>query len=151
MNETQKRIPNNILLIEDNPADIRLIKELFKDYKTENELYTVNDGVKALQFLNQQDQYEDTPRPDLILLDLGLPRKDGFEVLKEIKNDKKLKNIPVIIVTVSNDPEIINNAYKLQANCVIIKPLDIDDFNRCIKSMTDFWFNIVKLPISILV
>ncbi len=151
MNETQKRIPNNILLIEDNPADIRLIKELFKDYKTENEIYTVNDGVKALKFLYQHGQYEDTPRPDLILLDLGLPRKDGFEVLKEIKNDKKLKNIPVIIVTVSNDPEIINNAYKLQANCVIIKPLDIDDFNRCIKSMTDFWFNIVKLPISILV
>ncbi len=151
MNETQKRIPNNILLIEDNPADIRLIKELFKDYKTENELYTVNDGVKALKFLYKQGQYEDTPRPDLILLDLGLPRKDGWEVLKEIKKDKKLKNIPVIIVTVSTDPETVFKAYHHQANCVIIKPLDIDDFNRCIKSMTDFWFNIVKLPISILV
>ena len=139
------------MLIEDNPADIRLIKELFKDYKTENELYTVNDGVKALKFLYKQGQYEDTPRPDLILLDLGLPRKDGWEVLKEIKKDKKLKNIPVIIVTVSTDPETVFKAYHHQANCVIIKPLDIDDFNRCIKSMTDFWFNIVKLPISILV
>jgi CheY-like chemotaxis protein len=151
LNKTQKRIPNNILLVEDNPGDIRLIKELFKEYKTENKLYTVNDGVEALKFLYKQGRYEDAPRPDLILLDLGLPRKDGWEVLKEIKKEKKLKNLPVIIITVSTDPNTVFKAYHHHANCVIIKPLGIDDFNRCITSTTDFWFNIARLPVSILV
>jgi CheY-like chemotaxis protein len=151
LNKTQKRIPNNILLVEDNPADIRLIKELFKEYKTENELYIVNDGIEALKFLYKQDIYKDMPSPDLILLDLGLPRKDGWEVLKEIKKDKELKILPVIIITVSTDPNTAFKAYHHHANCVIIKPLGIDDFNRCIASITDYWFNIVRLPVSILV
>jgi CheY-like chemotaxis protein len=149
LNKIQKRIPNNILLVEDNPADIRIIKELFKDYKTENELYIVNDGIEALKFLYKQGIYEDMPRPDLILLDLCLPRKDGLEVLREIKKDKELKMLPVIVVTVSTDPNTAFKAYHHHANCVIIKPLGIDDFNRCITSMTDYWFNIVQLPISI--
>ncbi len=146
MDRTNSIIKQNILLVEDNPSDIRLVEEALKEIGLKKNLYIVHDGVEALKFLKQENKYEDVPRPDLILLDLGLPRKDGFEVLKEIKNDEKLKLIPVIIVTVSNDSEIINNAYRLQANSVFIKPLDIDEFNRYIKGISDFWFNISQLP-----
>ena len=149
MDRTKSIIKQNILMVEDNSSDIRLVEEALKGIRLKKNLYIVHDGVEAIQFLNQESKYEDVPRPDLILLDLGLPRKDGWEVLKEIKNDEKLKTIPVIIVTVSNDPEIINNAYRLQANSVFIKPLDIDEFNKYIKGINDFWFNIALLPSKI--
>ena len=147
MDETTSII-KNILLVEDNPADIRLTKVALKEIRVKRNLYSVYDGIEALKFLNQQDQYEFMPRPDIILLDLGLPRKDGWEVLKEIKNDEKLKTIPVIVVTASTDPKTIFKAYQLQANSVIIKPIDIDEFNKNINRINDFWFNTAQLPIK---
>jgi CheY-like chemotaxis protein len=146
MDKIQNTTKQNILLVEDNPSDIRLIKEVFKKYEIKTNLHTVNDGVEALKFLYQKGQYQEVPCPDIIILDLGLPRKDGFEVLREIKNDDKLKITPVIAITVSTDPEIIFKAYNHQANCVIKKPLDMDKFNKYIKSINDFWFNIAQLP-----
>jgi CheY-like chemotaxis protein len=148
MDRTKSIIKQNILLVENNPSDIRLVEEALKGIRLKKNLYTVNDGVEALKFLNQQDQYEYMPRPDIILLDLGLPRKDGWEVLKEIKNDKKLKTIPVIVITVSTDPKTIFKAYQLQANSVLIKPLDIDEFSKSINDINDFWFNTAQLPIK---
>ncbi len=148
MDTIQSIIKQNILLVEDNPSDVRLIKEAFKKYEIKSNLYSVNDGVEALKFLNQTGQYNEVPCPDLILLDLGLPRKDGFEVLKEIKNDEKLKITPIIAITVSTDPEAIFKAYHHQANCVIIKPLDIDKFNNYIKIINDFWLNTAQLPVK---
>ena len=147
MGKTESII-KNILLVEDCPADIKLTKVALKEIRVKRNLYSVYDGVEALKFLNQQDQYEYMPRPDIILLDLGLPRKDGWEVLKEIKNDEKLKTIPVIVITVSTDPKTIFKAYQLQANSVIIKPLDIDEFSKSINDINDFWFNTAKLPIK---
>jgi CheY-like chemotaxis protein len=146
MDIIQSTIKQNILLVEDNPSDTRLIKEIFKKYEIKSSLYTVSDGVEALKFLDQTGQYNEAPCPDIIILDLGLPRKDGFEVLKEIKSDPKLKVTPVIAITVSVDPETIFKAYNLQANCVIIKPLDVDKFDKHIKSINDFWLNLVQLP-----
>jgi CheY-like chemotaxis protein len=146
MDTIQSIIKQNILLVEDNPSDIRLIKEAFKKYEIKSNLYSVNDGVEALKFLNQTEQYNKVPCPDIILLDLGLPRKDGYEVLKERKNDEKLKITPIIAITVSTDPGTVFKAYQLQANCVIIKPLDIDKFNNYIKSINDFWLNTAQLP-----
>jgi CheY-like chemotaxis protein len=148
MDNIQNTSKPNILLVEDNPADIRLIKEAFKEYGIKNKLYQVNNGVEALKFLYQKNQYNDMPRPDLIMLDLNLPRKDGWEVLKEVKKDEKLKAIPVIIISVSTDPETIFKAYHLQANCVMIKPIDVNEFNKCIKGINDFWLDIVQLPIN---
>ena len=147
MGKTESII-KNILLVEDCPADIKLTKVALKEIRVKRNLYSVYDGVEALKFLNQQDQYEYMPRPDIILLDLGLPRKDGWEVLKEIKNDEKLKTIPVIVITVSTDPKTIFKAYQLQANSVIIKPLDIDEFSKSINDINDFWFNTAQLPIK---
>jgi two-component system response regulator len=147
MGKTESII-KNILLVEDCPADIKLTKVALKEIRVKRNLYSVYDGVEALKFLNQQDQYEYMPRPDIILLDLGLPRKDGWEVLKEIKNDKKLKTIPVIVITVSTDPKTIFKAYQLQANSVLIKPLDIDEFSKSINDINDFWFNTAQLPIK---
>ena len=144
----QSIIKQNILLVEDNPSDIRLAEEALKEIGLKKNLYIVNDGVEAIKFLKQESRYKNMPCPDLILLDLGLPRKDGWEVLKEIKNDEKLKIIPVIIITVSTDPKTINNAYRLQANSVFIKPLDIDEFNKHIKAINDFWFKTAQLPIK---
>jgi two-component system response regulator len=148
MDETSSIIKPNILMVEDDPSDIRLTEEALKGIGLKKNLYIVKDGVEATEFLSQQGQYKDVPRPDLILLDLTLPRKDGWEVLKEIKNDEKLKLIPVIIITMSTDPKTINNAYRLQANSVFIKPLDIGEFNKYIKAINDFWFNAAQLPIK---
>ncbi len=135
-------------MVEDDPSDIRLVEEALKEIELKKNLHIVNDGVEALKFLKQESKYVDMPCPIFILLDLGLPRKDGWEVLKEIKTDKKLKLIPVIIITVSNDPKTINNAYRLQANSVFLKPLDIDEFNKYIKAINDFWFHTAQLPIK---
>jgi two-component system response regulator len=135
-----------ILLVEDNPADIRLAQEAFKDAKVHNILYTVGDGVEAMAFLRRQGKYADAPRPDLILLDLNLPKKDGREVLAEIKTDERLKLIPVVILTVSKDEEDILKTYNLHANCYITKPIDFEQFMKVVKGIEEFWLTIVKLP-----
>jgi chemotaxis family two-component system response regulator Rcp1 len=135
-----------ILLVEDNPADIRLAQEAFKDAKVHNILYTVGDGVEAMAFLRREGKYADAPRPDLILLDLNLPKKDGREVLAEIKIDEHLKLIPVVILTVSKAEEDILKTYNLHANCYITKPIDFEQFMRVVKGIEEFWLTIVKLP-----
>jgi chemotaxis family two-component system response regulator Rcp1 len=135
-----------ILLVEDNPADIRLAQEAFKDAKVHNILYTVGDGEEAMAFLRREGKYADAARPDLILLDLNLPKKDGWEVLAEIKTDEHLKLIPVVILTVSKDEEDILKTYNLHANCYITKPIDFEQFMRVVKSIEEFWLTIVKLP-----
>ena len=136
----------DILLVEDNEGDARLAKEAMRDSKIRNNLHHVIDGEEALDFLRKEGRFTDVPRPDLILLDLNLPRKDGREVLSEIKNDEKLKLIPVVILTVSNDEEDILKSYNLHANCYVTKPLDLERFMKVVKSIEDFWFTIVKLP-----
>lgn len=138
--------PIEILLVEDNPGDIRLTVEAFKDCKVSNNFNTVRDGEAAMAFLRREGEYAEVPRPDLILLDLNLPRKDGREVLKEIKADKSLKHIPVVILTTSRAEEDILKAYGLNANCYICKPIDLDQFTKIIRSIEEFWLTIVKLP-----
>lgn len=138
--------PIEILLVEDNPGDIRLTKEAFKEGKLRNHLNVVEDGVEAISFLKKEGQYADAPRPDLILLDLNLPKKDGREVLSEIKVDKNLKRIPVVILTTSKAEEDILKTYNHHANCYITKPVDMDQFINVVKYIEDFWFTIVRLP-----
>jgi len=135
-----------ILVVEDNPGDARLIKEVINGNKIFCKLYIVSDGVEAMEFLNNIDKYGDAPRPDLIFLDLNLPRKDGREVLAEIKNDDHLKQIPVVVMTTSQSEEDILKSYSLHANCYVTKPLDLNQFIAVIKSIEDFWFSLVKLP-----
>ena len=135
-----------ILLIEDNVGDARLAKEALQDAKVRNNLSWVSDGVEAMAFLRRQGSYVGAPRPDLILLDLNLPRKDGREVLSEIKSDETLKRIPVVILTTSQAEEDILRAYHLNANCYISKPVDLDQFMKVVKTIEDFWLTIVKLP-----
>jgi len=138
--------PIEILLVEDNPADVRLTQEALKEEKLHNNLSVVNDGVEALAFLRREGEYANVVRPDLILLDLNLPRKDGREVLKEIKNDPDLKAIPVVVLTISEAEKDILISYNLHANCYITKPLDLNQFSKVVKSIQDFWLTIVKLP-----
>ncbi|MFC2130371.1 response regulator [Bacteroidota bacterium] len=138
--------PIDILLVEDNPGDARLAKEALKDSKIKNKLFWVDDGMKAMDFLNKKGEYKDVPRPDLILLDLNLPKKDGRQVLAEIKEDDNLKRIPVVVLTISKAEEDILKVYNLHANCFVTKPLDLDQFVHVVKSIEDFWFSIVKLP-----
>lgn len=140
--------PIEILLIEDNPADVRLTIEALKEEKLFNNLSVVTDGVEAIDFLQRKGPYSGAPRPDLILLDLNLPRKDGFEVLREIKNDARLRAIPVVILTVSSSEKDILATYNLHANCYISKPLDMTQFSKIVKSIQDFWMTIVKLPVK---
>ncbi len=142
--ENSKEI--EILLVEDNPGDVRLTIEALKDGKIHNHLSHVSDGEEALAFLRRQGQYAKVPRPDLILLDLNLPKKDGREVLKEIKQEKDLKRIPVVILTTSTAEKDIIKTYDLHANCYINKPVDFDQFTNVVKSIEDFWFTVVKLP-----
>ena len=138
--------PIEILLIEDNPGDVRLTKEALKDGKVLNSLHVANDGVEAMAFLRREGKYVNATRPDLILLDLNLPKKDGREVLAEIKNDHDLRRIPVVILTVSKAEEDIIKTYDLHANCYITKPLDLDRFIEVVRAIEDFWLAIVKLP-----
>ena len=138
--------PIEILLVEDNPGDVRLVKESLKDIKVLNNLRVAKDGQEALDFLHREGDYAEAPHPDLILLDLNLPKKDGREVLAEIKADKDLKRIPVVVLTTSKAEEDILKSYNLQANCYITKPVDFDEFIKVIKSIKDFWLTIVKLP-----
>lgn len=135
-----------ILLVEDSPGDIRLTQEALKDSKLMNNLSVVRDGVEAMAFLRREGAYSNAPRPDIILLDLNLPRKDGREVLQEIKNDELLKRIPVVILTTSDNEMDILATYNLHANCYITKPVDFSQFMTVVKSMETFWFSIVKLP-----
>lgn len=135
-----------ILLIEDNPGDIRLTLEAFKDGKVHNHISIVTDGIEALAFLRREGKYSDVKKPDIILLDLNLPKKDGRETLQEIKNDEGLKNIPVIVLSCSSADVDILRSYKLHANCYISKPVDLDQFVNVVKSIENFWLEIVKLP-----
>ena len=135
-----------ILLVEDNPGDVRLTAEALNEGKILNNLNVVGNGVEALAFLNQDGKYKDAPRPDLILLDLNLPKKDGREVLAEIKTNRDLKRIPVVILTSSAADQDIVTSYNLRANCYITKPVDLDQFLTVIKSIEQFWLTVVKLP-----
>jgi chemotaxis family two-component system response regulator Rcp1 len=138
--------PIEILLVEDNPGDARLAKEALKESKLINNLSIAEDGVEAMDFLYKKGKYADMPRPDLIILDLNLPKKDGREVLEEIKTNDDLKRIPVVILTISKAEEDILKTYNLHANCFISKPIDLDQFIKVVKSIEDFWLTIVKLP-----
>lgn len=138
--------PVEILLVEDNPGDIRLTQEAFKDGKVLNKLHVVEDGMEALAFLHREGKYADAHRPGLILLDLNLPKKDGRDILADIKTDEDLKRIPVVILTTSHSEEDIIKSYDLNANCYITKPVEFDKFVGVVKSIEDFWLAIVKLP-----
>ena len=135
-----------ILLVEDNPGDVRLIKEAFKGGKLINNLHVVGDGEEALAYLKKQGKYNDGPTPDLILLDLNLPKKDGRELLAEIKEDQHFKHIPVIVLTTSNAEADITESYKSRANCYITKPVDMNQFIEIVDYIEFFWSSIVKLP-----
>ncbi len=135
-----------ILLVEDNPGDVRLTREAMKEAKIQNNLNVVEDGIEAMSFLRQEGKYRDSPRPDLILLDLNLPRKNGREVLAEIKEDADLRFIPVVILTTSKAEEDIMKTYEHHANCYITKPVELEQFISVVKSIQDFWIGIVQLP-----
>ncbi|KQC08162.1 MAG: hypothetical protein APR62_05340 [Smithella sp. SDB] len=138
--------PIEILLVEDNLGDIRLTQDALTNGKVRNNLHVVRDGVEAMDFLFKRGEFKNAIRPDLILLDLNLPKKDGREVLNEIKNDEILKTIPVVILTVSKAEEDILKAYNLHANCYITKPLNLSQFIEVVKAIECFWLTIVKLP-----
>ena len=138
--------PIEILMVEDNPGDIRLCVEALKEGKVRNRMHTVGDGEEALAFLRRQGPYAEAPRPDLILLDLNLPKRTGQEVLAEIKEDPDLRRIPVVILTVSEAEADILRTYNLHANCYITKPVDLDRFIEVVKSIEDFWLTVVMLP-----
>ena len=133
-------------MVEDNPGDIRLTVEALKEAKVRNNLHTVEDGVEALAFLRREGRYAEAPRPDLVLLDLNLPKKNGREVLAEIKEDPDLRRIPVVILTVSQAEQDIVKSYNLHANCYITKPVDLDQFLEVVKSIENFWLTVVMLP-----
>ncbi len=138
--------PVKILLVEDNPGDVRLTREALKEGKVHNEMHVVQDGQAAISFLNRQGDYADAPRPDVILLDLNLPKMDGREVLAKIKNDPNLKRIPVIVLTTSEDEHDILKSYDLHANAFVTKPVDLERFIEIVGKIEGFWLTIVKLP-----
>ncbi|MBA3045822.1 MAG: response regulator [Candidatus Thermoplasmatota archaeon] len=146
MNARDNGKPVEILLVEDNPGDVRLTQEAFKEGKLQNKLSVVNDGEEAMAFLRREGQYADAPRPDIVLLDLNMPKKNGSEVLAEIKNDPNLKRIPVVILTTSKAEEDILKTYDLHANCYITKPVDLNQFMTIVKYIKEFWLSIVMLP-----
>ena len=135
-----------ILMVEDNPGDVRLTREALKGGKVLNQLHVVEDGVAALDFLYRRPPHQDAPRPDLILLDLNLPKMDGREVLSRIKSDEALKLIPVVVLTTSQAEEDVLRAYRLSANCYVTKPVDLHQFNRIVQAVEEFWLTIVSLP-----
>ena len=135
-----------VLLVEDNPGDVRLTMEALKEAKMHNRVSVVQDGMEAMDFLRKQGKFTDATRPDLILLDLNLPRKNGREVLAEIKADENLKCIPVVVLTTSEAEQDILKAYKLHANCYVTKPVDLDQFIKVVQSIENFWMTVVKLP-----
>jgi CheY-like chemotaxis protein len=135
-----------ILLVEDNPGDVRLTQEAFRESRVRNRLHVASDGVEALEFLRREGRFEDAPRPDLVLLDLNLPRKHGREVLQEIKTDPALLTIPVVVLTTSASDEDIEASYQLHANCYINKPIELDKFLKIVQSIEHFWISVVRLP-----
>jgi CheY-like chemotaxis protein len=145
MSSIQTR-PIQILLVEDSPSDAKLTLSALKLAKVANELHHVEDGVQAMEFLRRQGKYEKSPGPDLILLDLNLPRKDGREVLKEMKEDPEYSNIPVIVLTTSNAEKDILQSYQLHCNCYVTKPVNFDRFLECVRSIEHFWLSVVVLP-----
>ena len=138
--------PVEILLVEDSPTDVLLAKEALEYSKIVNNLHVVPDGVEAMAFLRKEGKYKDVARPGLILLDLNLPKKDGREVLAEIKSDEELKRIPVVVLTTSKSEVDILKAYGLHANCYIVKPVDFEKFAELVRSIENFWFSVVTLP-----
>ena len=146
MTEKDKIKPVEILLVEDSPTDALLAKEALEYSKVANNLYIVADGVEALDFLRRQGKHTNAPRPDLILLDLNLPKKDGREVLKDIKNDEQLRLIPVVVLTTSTNEADVLKTYGLHANCYIVKPVDFQKFAEVVKAIENFWFVVVTLP-----
>jgi CheY-like chemotaxis protein len=138
--------PIEILLVEDNPGDVRLTKEALKEGKVFSNLHTVKDGVEAMEFLRRQGKFSSVPRPDIILLDLNLPKKDGREVLQEIKSDEQLKRIPVVVLTTSKAEEDVLRTYNLHANCYVTKPVDLEKFMVVVKTIDSFWLTVVTLP-----
>ena len=138
--------PIEILLVEDSPSDTDLTLEALKDFKVRNNVSVVEDGVQALQFLRRQAPYAEAPRPDMIMLDLNLPRKDGREVLADIKSDEKLKTIPIVVLTTSRAEQDVLRAYQLNANCYINKPVDFNQFLDVVRSIESFWLFVVTLP-----
>jgi len=138
--------PIEMLLVEDNPGDARLAMEALKDAKVHNKLHWVQDGVEAMDFLRRKGNYSEAPRPDVVLLDLNLPKKDGREVLADVKADEDLRRIPVVILTISDAEEDVIKTYNLHANCYIRKPIDLDQFVGVVKAIEGFWLTIVKLP-----
>jgi CheY-like chemotaxis protein len=138
--------PIEILLVEDNAGDARLTQEALKEGKVRNNLHIARDGVEAMAFLRREGTYGDAPRPDLVLLDLNLPRKDGREVLQEMKGDPRLRLIPVVVLTTSEAEQDVVRTYELRANCYITKPVDLEKFITIVRSIEDFWLTIVRLP-----
>jgi chemotaxis family two-component system response regulator Rcp1 len=138
--------PIEILLVEDSPGDVRLTREALQEAKVSNHLHVVPDGAEAMAFLRHQGRYADAPHPDLILLDLNLPKKDGRQVLEEIKADPALKRIPVIVLTTSDAESDVLRSYDLHANCYLVKPVDVDRFFEQVRSIEGFWLSIVRLP-----
>jgi CheY-like chemotaxis protein len=146
MSTPQIMEPIDVLLVEDDPGDTLMIREAFEDNKVRNTLSCVTDGVEAMRFLRREGEYADAPRPDLILLDLNLPRKDGREVLGEIKGDDALATIPVVVLTTSQAEEDVLRSYKLHANAYVTKPVDFDRFIEVVRQIDEFFVTVVKLP-----
>jgi FOG: CheY-like receiver len=146
MTDSTREYSQHVLLVEDNPGDVRLTKEALKEGKVYSNLHWAKDGVEALEFLRRQGKFADVPRPDIILLDLNLPKKDGREVLSEIKNDDDLKRIPVVILTTSKAEEDVLRSYQLHANCYVTKPVDLEKFIGVVQSIDKFWLTVVTLP-----
>jgi two-component system, chemotaxis family, response regulator Rcp1 len=146
MTDSTRASPVEILLVEDNPGDVRLTKEALKEGKVYSNLHWAKDGVEALEFLRRRGNFADVPRPDIILLDLNLPKKDGREVLAEIKSDDDLKRIPVVILTTSKAEEDVLRSYQLHANCYVTKPVDLEKFIVVVQSIDRFWLTVVTLP-----
>jgi chemotaxis family two-component system response regulator Rcp1 len=146
MHATRIHRPIEILLAEDNPGDVRLTQEAFKEGRILNQLHVVSDGMEALAFLRQEGEYRQSPRPDLILLDLNMPRMNGRELLGVIKQDESLRRIPVVILTTSDAEEDIARSYDMHANCYVSKPVDFDRFIQVVRSIQDFWLAVVTLP-----
>jgi CheY-like chemotaxis protein len=138
--------PIEVLLVEDDPGDVLLIREAFADNKVHNNLNVVNDGEQALAYLRQEGQYAGSPRPDLVLLDLNLPRKDGREVLAEVKADERLRSIPVVVLTTSEAEEDVLKSYQLHANAYVTKPVDFERFVAIVRQIDDFFVSVVRLP-----
>jgi chemotaxis family two-component system response regulator Rcp1 len=146
VNDESPGVRAEILLVEDNPGDVRLTREALRDAEVTNTLRVVTDGEQAMSYLRRQGDHQDAVRPDLVLLDLNLPRKDGREVLAEMKQDPDLRRIPVVVLTTSQDDEDVSRTYDLHANCFVTKPVNLTDYMRVVHSIERFWFTVVRLP-----